>query len=221
MELERTTDVLPGLPSRAPWLRSTIQSATNRIERLSADLVRAESTLAILDIPREGPLGQVVQGTGGLLIDWGWLRILGSGNVRMRGDLASWNGLGSQPTFPGIPGATLVAHDVLGGLFAINDGGLPGDLGGVHHLVPGRFEWVSLEVTYAGLLEWALTGDLEGFYGRNRWSGWQRDVLVLMGDQGIHRVAAERPTGRCRPISPRHVVPMTELFSLLQEPPRL
>lgn len=69
-------------------------------------------------------MGAIVYETGGLLIDHGWLRILGSGHARLPRSIASWNQ--GRTIFGDVdpPGYLLVADDVVGGLFAINGGQL-------------------------------------------------------------------------------------------------
>jgi len=53
---------------------------------------------------------------GGVLIDSGWLRLLGAGSSRLSGSLRSWND-GTVDTF-GLAGrAVLVAHDAAGELW--------------------------------------------------------------------------------------------------------
>ena len=42
-------------------------------------------------LPPRSPLGAVVYETGGILVDGGWLRILGSGNARLTRTLPGWN----------------------------------------------------------------------------------------------------------------------------------
>lgn len=68
----------------------------------------------------------------GILVDSGWLRILGSGHTRLPRTLASWTQLVTASTFQ----ALLIADDVSGGFFALNGGEFGKDLGGIYYLAP-------------------------------------------------------------------------------------
>jgi hypothetical protein len=163
-------------------------------------------------------MGAIVYETGGLLIDHGWLRILGSGNSRLPRSLASWNegrtmfGDGEQP------GYLLVADDVLGGFFAINGGSLGPEQGAVFYFAPDRLEWECLDIGYSQFLIWCLQGNVAGFYESLRWPGWEQEVRNVGGDQAIAIYPFLWTKGEAirEPIEKRHrsIVPIAELFSL-------
>jgi len=71
-------------------------------------------------------MGAVVYETGGILIDDGWLQILGSGSAKLPRGLGSWN-LGRTQSEPAAPAPYyLIADDAAGGYFAINGGRMGG-----------------------------------------------------------------------------------------------
>ena len=105
-------------------------------------------------------MGALVYGSGGLLIDNGWLRIAGSGHPRLPRDPASWT---QRPEFASVR-ALPIADDVAGGIFALNGGDLGEDTGCVYYFAPDTLNWESLEVGYSEFLQWALSGDLDTFY---------------------------------------------------------
>ena len=80
------------------------------------------------------PLGAVVFYTGGILIDNGWIRILGSGHPRLNRSLPQWNFSCGLPKSEAPPPWLLVADDVLGGFFALNGGRFSPD----GHTIGGR-----------------------------------------------------------------------------------
>ena len=84
-ELITTGD--PGWPLVQEW----IAAACNQVEVLVADRARGEEVLLHLQVTTRSPMGTIALETGGILIDHGWLRFLGSGHARMHGDLQSWN----------------------------------------------------------------------------------------------------------------------------------
>ncbi len=62
-----------------PLVRSWIDTAKNKVEILPVDTAKASDALfKHRSLPRS-PMGTVVYMTGGLLVDHGWIRILGSG----------------------------------------------------------------------------------------------------------------------------------------------
>lgn len=130
-----------------------------------------------LQITTRSPMGALVYNTGGLLVDCGWLRFLGSGHPTMTRTLLNWNSVKGKEAF------TLVADDVLGGFFAVNGGALGDDPGGVYYLPYDGLNWEALEIGFSHFLSWSLTGALDDFYGPDRWNGWQEDVAPLSGDE--------------------------------------
>src|SRR4051812_49985681 len=75
-----------------PLVQSWLREATNPVEVLPpSDPARAEALVAV-QVTTRSPMGAVVYETGGLLVDHGWLRLLGSGHPEPppalpRGDL--------------------------------------------------------------------------------------------------------------------------------------
>ncbi len=207
-ELIDTED--PAWPEVQEW----IAGATNAVEVLPVNEADRGSALLAIQVTTRSPMGAIVYETGGLLIDHGWLRILGSGHSRLPRSLASWNegrtmfGEGQQP------GYLLVADDVLGGFFAINGGSLGPEMGSVFYFAPDTVEWESLDFGYSQFLFWCLQGNVAGFYESLRWPGWEQEISTLNGDQAISVypfLSAKGP-----PIAERNrgVVPISEMFSL-------
>jgi hypothetical protein len=129
-------------------------------------------------------MGAIALHSGGLLVDHGWLRILGAGHPRIGGGLREWNGLGGHPSLdPPLGGALLVAYDAVGGFYAINGGGLPGSAGGAVYFSPDTYDVFDLEMGYSQFVQFACSGDLDRFYTDLRWPGWENDVETLGPDR--------------------------------------
>ncbi|MDR3003750.1 MAG: DUF2625 domain-containing protein [Acidovorax sp.] len=172
----RTLDALldqnePALPLIEAWA----QDASVAVELLPPSAER-DAVLLALQVTTRSPLGALAHGTGGILVDGGWLRMLGSGHARLPRPLHRWNqGRGH--------GFLLIADDAVGGFFAINGGGLGEDVGKVHYLAPDTLAWESLEIGHTAFVQWAFSDGLRDFYRDLRWDGWERDVAVLDGER--------------------------------------
>jgi hypothetical protein len=153
----------------------------------------------------------------GLLLDHGWLRILGGGTSELP-DLATANGLGAPAPEQGPLGSLTVAYDVLGGTFAINGGDLPGDLGEVHYWGPDTLDWTPIGAGHTDFVHWTLSGGLQNFYQDLRWPGWVEETTSLREDQGITvypcLAAAE---GQNITAAKRGPVPFAELLAFNQD----
>ncbi|PCE32982.1 hypothetical protein BZL54_07580 [Burkholderia ubonensis subsp. mesacidophila] len=111
-----------------------------------------------------------------MLVDSGYLRLLGSGHPRPTRNIVDWNEGRSS-------GFLLVADDVVGGFFALNGGALGKDVGSMYYLAPDNLTWESLEIGYGDFLRWCVTDRLSDFYSSMRWPGWQSDVRSLGPDE--------------------------------------
>jgi hypothetical protein len=166
-----------------PLVQEWIGSATNPVEVLPAsDPERAEA-LVQLQVMTRSPMGAVVYESGGMMVDHGWLRILGSGHPRLPRSLPEWNRGRAWPDPQQSPPFLLVGDDIIGGFFALNGGGLPGPPGNTFHFAPDTLGWEDLGFGYTTFLQWALSGDLAGYYADRRWPGWEDEVAHLHGGQ--------------------------------------
>jgi hypothetical protein len=115
-------------------VQSWIAESPRTVDVLPTDRARAEAVLLALQVTTRSPMGAIALETGGILIDRGWLRVLGGGGSRMDGDLARWNGMGQRPIIERTDGLLLVAHDAIGGFFALDGGSLGEGKGGVFYV---------------------------------------------------------------------------------------
>jgi hypothetical protein len=176
---ELINNVDPGWPVVNEW----IASAKNKVEVLSADTLQAKDALYKTQVTTRSPMGAIVYMTGGILIDNGWIRLLGSGSEKLKRSLPEWNkgktlsDFGEQPLF------LLIADDVLGGFFCLNGGGLGKDVGKVYYLSPDNLMFEPLDLTYTDFLNFCFNGNLTRFYEGYRWPNWESDVANLNGDE--------------------------------------
>ena len=98
---------------------------------------------------------------GGILIDHGRLRILGSGCEWLNRRIYDFNLGKSFAEARRMPSYLLVADDVLSGFFAINGSAFAGEAGNVFSYAPGSGEMGYLQFVY-----WALCGVRRNFTSR-------------------------------------------------------
>jgi hypothetical protein len=170
----------PGWPLVQEW----IDSAKNKVEVLPVDTAKARDALFKTQITTRSPMGAITYMTGGLLVDGGWIRILGSGHPRLNRSLPEWNKGKSFKEYGEAAPYYLIADDAMGGFFALNGGAFSKDkMGTVFYLAPDNLEWEDMDLSYTGFLNFCFKGDLQGFYGDYRWKGWQEEVAALPGDK--------------------------------------
>ena len=163
-----------------------IGNARNKVEVLPVDKVKAKDALFKTQVTTRSPMGAIVYSSGGLLVDGGWMRILGSGHDRLNRTLPDWNKGKSFKEFGEAPAFLLVADDAAGGFFAVNGGGLGSDAGKVYYLSPDNLEWEPLELSYTEFLNFCFNGDLGDFYKELRWTDWKADVAKLDGNKAFN-----------------------------------
>lgn len=174
-EAKKLTELVDDEGSAMPLIRSWIDSSLSDC-RVFPPASDREKVLLETQVSTRSPLGAVVYETGGILIDSGWLRVLGSGGSLINRTCPGWNrGRGD--------GLFLFADDAVGGLFALNGGTLGDDCGKVYYWAPDCLHWQPLGVGYTDWLHWAIAGSLVDFYSTLRWCGWQNHVATLSADE--------------------------------------
>lgn len=201
----------PGWALVSDW----IKQAKNKVRVLPRTPARADSALLAAQVTTRSPLGAVIYETGGILVDGGWLRLLGSGCPALNRDVMGWN-KGK------LPGMLLVAEDVMGGFYAINEGAFgPETLGKVFYFAPDSLHWEATDKTYSDFLVFCFSGDLAAYYRNLRWPSWETEINVLHGDQGLFCVPfLFTKEGKNVAEDKRGVVPIAELWSFGQDTQR-
>jgi hypothetical protein len=128
-------------------------------------------------------MGSIIYESGGILVDHGWLRILGAGHPRLPRSLPSWNHGRSFSISGERPSFVLVADDVVGGFFAIDGGGLGMETGKICYHAPDTLAWENSGCGYSDFLLWCFSGDIAQYYETMRWPSWREDLRAVNGDQ--------------------------------------
>ncbi|NHZ39638.1 DUF2625 family protein [Massilia aquatica] len=192
-----------------PLIRQWASAADLPVELLPPSADRAAVLLA-LQVTTRSAMGALAYESGGILVDGGWLRILGSGHPRLERNITAWNAGKSD-------GFLLVADDVLGGFFALNGGGLGHDQGMVYYLAPDTLVWESLEVGFTDFVEWALTSRIREFYGREIMEKYAPEVNAMSGEQCFGFFPFLWTKEGSHESSARRAVPVEEQWKLNQD----
>jgi hypothetical protein len=197
-----------------PLIQTWVAEASNPVEVLPPNLQSRAESLRAIQVTVGSVLGAIAYETGGLLVDHGWVRHLGSGHPRLTRSVASWNAGRTIRAPDQSPPFFLVADDVLGGFFAINGGAFATEPGDVCYLGPDTLEWQSLGVPHSHFVSWLLEGDLAEFYQGNRWDGWQAEVGALSGDMAYSFYPFLSAEAKSIDDRSRMPVPIEELYRL-------
>jgi hypothetical protein len=166
-----------------PLVQKWIDSARNKVEVLPFDSVKAQETLYNTQVSTYSTLGAVIYNSGGIMIDNGWIRILGSGNVKLNRSVSEWNKGKTIKEYGDKPAYLLVADDAAGGFFAINYGAFGKDLKNIYYLAPNSLNWEPLSLGYSEFILFCIEGDLSTFYKGLRWSTWSQFIADLDGNK--------------------------------------
>jgi len=163
-----------------------VLDATNPVEVLPfTDVPTRDRALLEMQVTTRSPMGAIIYESGGILIDHGWLRILGSGHQRLPRSLPGWNFKRTFSVSGETPPFILVADDAVGGFFAVDGGGLGMEYAKVCYFAPRTLSWENTHLSYSEFIVWCFHGDLAGFYEDVRWLGWQKDIAMIRGDQAF------------------------------------
>lgn len=214
----RTIEELTDVPQPV-WTRLQT-AAAGGVQLLPVGEAQGREVLYRLQVTAGSALGAMALHCGGILIDHGWLRLLGGGAPGMP-DLATANGLGDPAAGLPQPGALFVAVDALGGRFAIDGGGLRVAMGKVCYFGPDTLGWQSLGVGHGEFVLSMLGGAAPQFYAPLRWPGWEEEVTGVGTGEGL---ALDPPPfsdeGKDIAAASRTPVPLGELFALYDDAAR-
>jgi len=162
-----------------PLLREWLEAGDVDAVVLDAEPDRRDQCLVGLQVTLRSVLGALAYETGGLVVDHGWLRLLGGGHGALP-SLYEALGLDDAST---VPDYIVLGWDVVGGVFALDGGGLRGVKGHVCYYAPDALQWEDLDVGHAEFVRWVLTGGLSMFAGDLRWEGWEAQAVDVPLDE--------------------------------------
>ncbi|WP_121964307.1 DUF2625 family protein [Myroides sp. N17-2] len=172
----------PGIELIHEWIADAVRPV-EILPLLSKEI--AEEALLELQVTTRSPLGAIAYDTGGILIDNGWVRVLGGG-MDIFPSICQWNKGKTMEAGVNTVGYYIVAYDLLGGYFCINGGGLGQDAGSIYYFAPDTLNFEALDINYTDLIIFFITGNLEQFYQDFRWNTWKEDTAELALDKALH-----------------------------------
>ncbi|MFC8263970.1 DUF2625 domain-containing protein [Streptomyces sp. NPDC057291] len=208
-----------------PELREALGAGPVSVEVLPPDDDLGRASLLQLQVTARSYLGAFVLHCGGLLVDGGWLRVFGSPADGAVPSLARVNQFPGalDPAWQADPGL-VVAHDVLGGVFALNGGApanadRPGAAGEMVYFAPDSLRWETLGVGHSAWMAWLVSGALDEFYADLRWPGWKDEIQALHSVQGLSLFPPLWSAEARRDLSAtsRRAVPMAELLGVARD----
>lgn len=192
-----------------PLIREWIAASPFDVRELPVSTEDGRRTLEALQVTTRSALGALALHTGGLLVDHGWLRVLGGGCAQLPRALDRWNGIGGALR---CEEGLLVADDVVGGFFAWFR-----EPRTVHYLAPDSLEWEDSGLGHTDWVSWCLTERLKGFYESLRWPGWAGEIASLPGESGLLVYPPLFAAGPALAARDRKPVPVEELWTLTRE----
>jgi hypothetical protein len=195
----------PGIEKIREWMRSAVNDCT-----LLPPSSQREEVLLQTQVTTRSTMGAIAYETGGILIDGGWLRFLGSGHPKLPRTLPGWNQARSS-------GFYLVADDAVGGFFAINGGAFGEALKNMYYWPPDSLDWEPMKIGFTDFLVWAFSERFAQFYETLRWPSWREDIAGLSGDSCFSFYPFLWTKEGSLTTSQRAKVPVQEAFDLKVE----
>jgi len=190
-----------------PLIQEWLADSTLDSRMVAASAEIRDAALTALQVTVRSTLGGLVWNCGAILIDHGWIKLLGAGAGDLPAahvaDFASETG-----RFTGV----ICAYDALGGCFVIHGEGFEADAREVLYWAPDSLRWERLGVGHSALVNFLLSDRVDLFYKDLRWDGWEETAEELTAAQGISAYpppfAAEGKPGA---VVSRAVVPLAEV----------
>jgi hypothetical protein len=162
-----------------------INNPHNKVEVLPSDTGRAKSCIFNININPTSSLAAMIWRTGGVLVDNGWVRILGAGSTKLDRSVFDWNKEKSQLKKDSI-NYLIIADDVVGGVFALRiTNGINIEEASVYYFGANNLMWYPLNINYRKFIQFCFLGNLDRFYADFRWAEWQEEIKSINTMQTI------------------------------------
>jgi hypothetical protein len=163
-----------------PLVLEDLANTRSKYEVLDTDESSKRAALMELQVTVGSLLGAIVFNCGAILIDHGWVKLLGAGAGSLPAAHVEKFRAGERD-FIGV----IAAYDVLGGCFVIHGEGLDVAPGEVCFWAPNALTWEPLGLGHSALVRLLLSDQLALFYEDLRWPDWKETCKALKPDEGI------------------------------------
>lgn len=186
----------------------------NQVRMIPADTTRAAFTLFRGNYELTSTLAAFVYHSGGMMVDNGWLRVLGSGSKDFNRGIFEWN-KDKYVWGPDSIAYLMIADDVVGGFFALfMTPHTELDDAFVYYQGPNDRHWVSTGLDYDGFLQFCFFGEIKMFYNNYRWDGWKEEIHLINSNQTISCYPQYWREGARDTKLKRRVIPVQRLWEL-------
>ncbi len=188
--------------------------ATNNVRIIPTDTTRGAFALFRGKYELNSTLAAFVFNCGGMMVDNGWLRVIGSGSAEFNRGIVEWNNGKCKPDKDGVK-FLMIADDVVGGFFALYLTPTSNfEKAMVYYQGPNDREWVSTGLDYPAFLNFCFTGEVEMFYNNYHWTGWQEEIRMINNNQTISCYPEFWLEGAKDTKLKRRVIPVQRLWEL-------
>ena len=163
-----------------------VKDARNKVEVLPTDAAMGREAISAMQVSTKSALGGVLYNSAAILVDYGWVRILGAGSSKVKRSLPGWNKGKAFKDFGSKPGYIIIADDAAGGFFILNGGLFKEGIDKVYYFSPDDLSYELLDLTYTEFLSFCFNNNLDKFYENMRWVNWKDEVSALQVDKVYH-----------------------------------
>lgn len=178
------------------------------VNRVSLNESVTDNSTAIreLQIDEFSSFGQVILHVNRMVIN-GYLRIFGEHILEINRKVKN--------VYHG--NKIVIATDVFGGIFAINNGDFCGNRASIWYFAPDTLEWEDLNIDYTHFLQWVCSEDFNTFYSSFLWSTAD-DIIRIISDDEAVLVYPFLWSNECNiETASKKILPFDELLSLNAE----
>ena len=111
----------------------------------------------------------------------------------------------------------IVAYDIWGGIFALNNGDFSGDTRNLWYMAPDTLRWENLNSHYSQFVYWACSEKIDEFYKDFFWTGMKRDTESIGEMQAVLFYPFLWSNECTVETASKKIVPLKELIALNAE----
>jgi hypothetical protein len=190
-------------------IKKGLTESKNEVELLELSN-KNRATILELGVNENSVLGQVLINALEIKVN-NCLRVLGNSD---KANIFSFNKM-VQESYQG--NKLVVANDVFGGIFAINNSDFEGDVRDIWYFSPDSLKWENLEINYAEFISWICGEELDEFYKSFLWKDFSTFAKKVNSEQAILIYPFLWSNQYDKQTATRKIVPIKELIEINAE----